>query len=367
MLNETSVIIPGTTERATAMFKDAKLRLLMTLCGFERLGIDDEPGATWVIPSNLTARELHETHDYIDRHRRDPVLQYGDEDPISAEDLLRRQPRPRAQRAEFDDDSDGGGIIDDGEEEFMFPAGGPVDKVRKNDALAELKKKRRKRRAIVSSDDENESLDDATREARRKARLEADLEKRRKIKSAELVGDSDDDSEADAEFFRKEEERRRGQAGKIMEALIAGGVKKDEDRSKKGGKRKSEGLVASTTPKRRKTSSALPTEDEDELEATSTNASSPPARKALATSSEDEESDTPLSSPHIGLSQSKTRDIPNRHRGSSQEAICRKVEAFNLGERHGNQSTDGEDEDLIPSRPKPRRAVVLDDSDEDDF
>ena len=361
------MIIPGTTERATAMFKDAKLRLLMTLCGFERLGIDDEPGATWIIPSQITARELHETHDCIERHRRDRVMQYGEEDPVSAEDLLRRQPKPRAQRAEYDDDSEGGGIIDDGEEEFMFPPGGPVDKVRKKDALAELKKRRRKRRTIASSDDENEGLDDATREARRKARLEADLEKRRKIKSAELVGDSDDDSEADAEFFRKEEERRRGQAGKVMEALLAGRVDKGEDKSKKGGKRKPEGLVASTAPKRRKTSNALPVDDEDELEGISDNASSPPAKMALATSSEDEDSDTPLSSPHIGSSQSKAGDIPNRHRDSSQEAIGRKVEAFNLGQRRGNHSTDGEDEEVVPSRPKARRALVLDDSDEDGF
>ena len=361
------MIIPGTTERATAMFKDAKLRLLMTLCGFERLGIDDEPGATWVIPSQITARELHETHDCIERHRRDPVMQYGEDDPISAEDLLRRQTRPRAQRAEYDDDSEGGGIIDDGEEEFMFPAGGPVDKVRKKDALAELKKKRRKRHAVASSDDESEGLDDAAREARRKARLEADLEKRRKIKSAELVGDSDDDSEADAEFFRKEEQRRRGQAGKVMEALIAGRVNKGEDKSKRGGKRKPDGPVASTAPKRRKTSNALPDEDEEELEATSVNASSPPTMEASAMSSEDEESDTPVSSPHIGSSQSKAGDIPTRPRGSSQEAIGRKVEAFNLGERDGNESTDVEAEELIPSRPKPRRAVVLDDSDEDDF
>ena len=227
----TIILNPGTPERASAMFKDAKLRLLLTLAGFERLGIDDEPGATWILASELTARDLHETHDCIDRHRRDPIMQYGeDEDRVNAEDLLRRKPSARPQKAEYDDDSEGDGIGPIGEEEdFLFPAGGPVDaKTRKKDALAELKKKRRKRRRMPASDDDEEErqiegLDDATRERRRKARLEADLEKRRKIKSTEFVGDSDeDDSDADREFFRKEEERRRGQAGKVLEALRAG-------------------------------------------------------------------------------------------------------------------------------------------------
>lgn len=276
------------------MFKDAKLRLLMTLCGFERLGIDDEPGATWIIPSKITARELHETHECIDRHRRDPTTQYGEEDSVSAEDLLRRQPKPKAQRAEYDDDSEGAGIIDDGEEEFMFPAGGPVDKIQRLDALAELKTRRRKRHATAASDDEKEGVEDATIEARRRARRKADLEKG-KFKSEEFVRDSDDDSEADAEFFRKEEERRKGQAGKIMEALVAGRVFKGELKAKEGAKRMSEGAGAPSKAKRRKKSKIALDEDKDGM--LSMDVSSPPARKILAISSEDEESDTPLSSP----------------------------------------------------------------------
>lgn len=37
--------MPDTSERRTAMFKDNKLRLLITLAGFERLGLEDELGA----------------------------------------------------------------------------------------------------------------------------------------------------------------------------------------------------------------------------------------------------------------------------------------------------------------------------------
>ena len=110
------------------MFKDAKLRLLMTLSGFERLGIDDEPGATWIIPSALSARELHETHDCIDKHRRDPVMQYGDTGEFEAAEMLRRKPNTaaRQKRADYDDDSEGA-ATDDGEEDFLFPPGRPVD------------------------------------------------------------------------------------------------------------------------------------------------------------------------------------------------------------------------------------------------
>ena len=332
----------------------------MSLSGFERLGVDDEPGATWIIPSSLSARELHENHDCIERHRRDPVMQYGEEDPVNAEDLIRRKPTAR-RRADFDDDSDGGDLIDDGDEGFLFPAGGPVDKVRKKDALAELKKKRRKRRATADSDDEVSGLDDATREARRKARLENDLEKRRKIKSTEFVGDSDDDSEADAEFLRKEEERRKGHASKVIKALIAGRIDTGETAGMKKSKRKSEGMDAMEGAKRKKTGKRATSDDE--LDDSSMDNSSPLVENALEISSE-EGSETPLSSPHIGSSQSKAGDLLDGRRGSSHDAIGGRVQAFNLDEV-SNLSAD-DDEDLISLRAqKPRRAVLLDESDED--
>lgn len=384
------VLIPGTPERATALFKDAKLRLLLTLSGFSRLGIDDEPGATWILPSDLTARELHETYEIIDRHRRDPVTQYGDEDPISAEDLLRRKAAPKARRAEYDDDSEGDGIVPDGEgeaEEFLFPGGGPVDdpSSRKKDALAQLKKKRRKRRDAASEDEEgNEGLDDATREARRKARMEADLEKRRKIKSAEFVGDSGDDSEADAEFYRKEEERRRRQMGRVAEALSAGRVEKDgkgdkdvgNRGGKKAGKRKSEKRNSTAEPpaKRRKSNKVPLLEDEDGdededapgLDTMSMDDSSPPARKTLAISSDEEESDTPLSSPHVAASLNTSKSPFHRARSASQEAIFEKVEAIELGPSGGDEDRSEEGEGMhISKSKKVRRAVILDDSDED--
>lgn len=376
----TVVVKPDTPDRATAMFKDNKLRLLMTLSGFDRLGIDDQQGAIWIIPSALSARELHETHDCIDRHRRDPVMQYGDDgDSMNAGDMLRRTANTAAKqrRAEYDDDSDGDGIIDDGEEEFLFPAGGPVnDKTRKKDALKAMKSKRRRRRHAAGSEDEDGGLSDATREARRKARLETDREKRRKIKSNEFVGDSDDDDEADADFFRREEEMRRGQAGRVMEALRAGRVEKKAEGvqgvAKKEAKRKGDTLNAGGGKRRKPSPERLVVSDEDVMSLGGAGSSSPPAERAFLISSEDEATDTPLSSPHSASSQTR------EHEDSAQDGIGRKIEAVTLGGRVDTEEGDrqgvgdadereiGSDEDLVVKRPAGRRKqmmVVSDDSD----
>ena len=266
----------------------------MTLAGFERLGIDDEPGATWLVPSALTAKDLHEIQDAIQKHRDNPVMYYGDDDPMTAEEMLRRKPNP-SRRAAYDDDSDG--IVSNGEEDFIFPGGGgPTNTNRKAAALDELKKSRRKRR---HSGSENE-LDDETREARRNARLEADLEKRRKIKSAEFVVDSDlEDEEADQDFFQKEDERRKAHAAKVREALSAGRV--DGGRAKKTKKRKSE--AGNEGGGKKSKISAFYSDSEDDLPMEGS--SSPPASRAASLSSGDEFEETPLSSPHPASSQEK--------------------------------------------------------------
>ena len=389
--NCVSVVNADTSDRATAMFKDAKLRLLMTLSGFERLGVDDEPGATWIIPSTLTARELQERHDCIDRHRRDPVMQYGDTGEFEASEMLRRKPNAagRQKRAEYDDDSEGAGT-DDGEDDFLFPPGGPVDdKSRRSDALKALKKKRRRRRHDSNAGEEDTTLDDETREERRRARLAADLEKRLKIKSAEFVGDSDSDSEADAEFFRKEEERRKGQAGRVMDALKAGRVRKKAEGvqsvAKKEAKRKGGMLHEVRESKRRRSSPLAASEDEDEdvmslgEEGDAASSSSPPpAKGALSISSADDATETPPSSPHLpASSQTKTHEAP------SQDGIGKKQQGVTLSSQEGEEAdagrkdagivagesdSDDDDDDLVITRPSGRRkpqAMILDESEED--
>lgn len=350
------------------MFKDNKLRLLMSLAGFERLGIDDEPGATWIIPSTLSARELSETQETVEKHRETPIREYGDEDPVSAEEMLRRASAYKTRRAEYDDDSDGDGIVSDDEEEFLYPAGGPTNTHSKSSALEELKRKRRKRRAITSGD-EGEGLDDETREARREARRQTELEKRRKIKSNEFVRDTDEESdeELDREFFAREELRRKGQAEKVLEALRAGRVSTVVE-----GRKRKIGGVDDGGGKKNKPNSTLSDPLEDD---TSGNEHSPSiiGSRAVSVDSDGDSPGTPLSSPHLDASQETT---------SARETIAKptpNLEPANAAfssypKRHAEPLQDS-DEDMKedngfnpPHAPSGRargRMILWDDSDEE--
>ena len=204
------------------MFKDNKLRLLMTLAGFERLGVEDEPGVTWIIPSTIPARELHETHEMIEKHRNNPVTEYGEEgNQKTAEDMLRRASTEKKRRVEYDDDSGGDdGFISEGDDDFLYAPGGPIPMEKRADALDQLKKRRRHKH----KGDADILTDDEARQAKRKAKLAAEKEKMRRMKSKLMVGDSDEESneEADRAFFAGEEALRRAQAERALEALNAG-------------------------------------------------------------------------------------------------------------------------------------------------
>ena len=363
------VVTPDSEATRIAMFKDSKLRLLMTLAGFERLSVEDEPNATWTIPSSLTSAELKHTRETIEQHRNKPVFEYGEDDPMTAEELLRRKPTEKTKRAEYDDDSEGDGIVGDNnvEEEFLFP---PNQRMSHKSALDELKKKRRKRHTVFSGDESE--LDEATREARRKARELADLEKRRKIKSHDFVRDSDEetDEERDREFFAREEARRKGQGQKIMEALQAGRITKtvEDEKVRPSGtsgkedkKRKSEG-VGQDKGKRRKRNSFLDG-SEEETQATAgdvdmvTTSFSPPRRVFSVSSSDDESAveDTPLSSPPLGgLSLSKESRKTSAEPVSSEESIDK-----------GAQTDDEDVEAPLISTARRRARPFLDDSDDE--
>ena len=400
MLKNSIVVIPDNEERRIAMFKDNKLRLLMTLVGFERLGIDDEPDATWIIPSSLSASELHEIHQIMEKHRNNPIMEYGgdDEEPIRSEDMLRRAPTAKTHRAEYDDDSDGDGIVSD-EEEFLFPAGGPTNKNRRS-ALEDLKKKRRRRR--ISANQEGGGLDDETVALKQEARKLAELERRRKIKSEKFVRDIDDESdeEQDRAFFAREEERRKGQAAKVREAFEAGRVTTVVE----GRKRKS---LDVDKGKRKRSRLDLDLSDSD-IGAPSDNDSSSPESHGVDVSlnSDEESSVTPSSSPRVDSSQEKS--IPasrkpeppkqkprlvGRRLDSSQERITDKASELSLidggsedmdetikasqeniqtdametkAEQAEEENEDEDDEDDEPlALPARRRGVLLHDSDDD--
>ncbi|KAI4179598.1 MAG: hypothetical protein LQ346_007160 [Caloplaca aetnensis] len=359
------VVSPDTEEHRIAMFKDAKLRLLMTLAGFERLGIDDEPNATWMIPSALTARQLQETHEMVQKHRDNPVMEYGKDDPalvgaIPADELIRRKPTEKPRRAEYDDESDGDGIVSDGNEDFLFPAGGPTSTGPRTAAAAleQLKKKRRLRRKAPASDDEGTAgLDDETLEQRRKAREAADLEKRLKIKSAEFISDSEDDVEADKIFFEREEARRKGHAAKVMKVLKEGMV----DRKKK---RKSDDEEKEPKKRVKKQEKRVESESEEEDDSDSDlqfpAGSSSPRLQDLWLESQSDDEDTPLSTPLEDARPDKVlRDVPVNVQPSEDSMGGDKVSMLSTGE----DAADEDDEDMplvVQSRRRQRGAFVFD-------
>lgn len=357
------------------MFKDNKLRLLMSLVGFERIGIDDEPDSTWTIPSAVASRDLQETLGILERHRDNPIMEYGDEEPLTAEEMLRRKPII-TPRADYDDDSEDDSIVMNGEEDFLFPAGGPTD--RKSDALEELKKNRRKRKRL--NPDEPIEIDEETRRARRNARDEATLDKMRKIKSELYVHDSDDeeDEERDLEFFAREEQRRKGQSLKVLQALRTGdvsGVAEDHGTPDKRKKRKTHSSEILKQKQNKLTqqvsedgdSASNDSDNDEEMHITS--GTSSPNQKAFETS-EDEASETPLSSQPTHSSQElKRQEYPDEVVSQTQPSspsrvlVRDKVNALQL-----DVSEEDEDDDApVVHRPGRRvRVGLLADSDEDE-
>ncbi|CEL02405.1 Putative Topoisomerase 1-associated factor 1 [Aspergillus calidoustus] len=246
-----------------AMFSNAKLRLLMTLVGFERLGQENVEGISWVIPSSSSSTELRESKSIIDK-----ALVIGATDDRDPRDLLRRkygnESRGSAEQTTLDvnfgSDSEGEDIVPDGP---LFP---PNPRSKSN-ALDELKKKRKKRK----DKGEAEPLDEETLEERRMARDENARARLAKIKSDLFVHASDEetDDEADEEFFRLEEERRKEQSERIKKALLLGRTEAPSDTSKKKkrGKRANETNTAGETEaggKRRRRSFATPELNDDD-------------------------------------------------------------------------------------------------------
>ena len=271
------------------MYKDNRLRLLMKLVGFQRLGLDDDPEASWIISSFISASELTKSIDLIRKFEFDPPIY---ENGKTAEDFLRSKAAARRRRASFDDDSEG----EDGSqgEDFEFPAGGPT--TRKSDALEEPKDRRRRRRRSGTQE-----LDDEEKDRRAEARRKADLEKRRKIKSDMFVHDSDDetDDERDKAFFAKEEEIREAAGRSILKALTEG------ISNEKGSKKRKSMRERKKSRKRRKESEPESEADDsgegDDAVSISSKASSARIGDMLGLDSDvDEATDTPFSSQQHG-------------------------------------------------------------------
>lgn len=282
------VVKPDDDEIKAAMFKDNKLRLLMTLVGFMRLGTDEDPEASWIIPSNVSSETLESMKWKVEHavNEGGPEIEEGK----SAEDYLRRK-----RKVDYDDDTEGSS----GDEDFLFPAGGPT--ARKSDEQDGSDEAPKRRRRLKRRDAEQE-LDDEEEDRRRKAREEAQKEKLRKIKSNLYVDsdDEEDDEEKDKEFFAREEQLRKNTREHIMKALSEAEVN-----SKPSKKRKSTGADKGNRKKSKVASedeedvSANDTEEDDDLIETRVARRSSPAEITLEDEDNDSEmTDTPLSSPH---------------------------------------------------------------------
>lgn len=320
----------------------------MTLIGFKRLGLDDDPDASWTIPSSISADQLQEALDLIKKFEFSPP---SFDDGQEAEDLIRRKSAGSRRRQAFDDEDDG---IDDNDDEELFPAGGPTS--RKSDALKQLKKSRRRRRE-VNSDDEDDPILDEQAKAKEEARRAREYEKQRKIKSALYVHDSDEASEDDTEFYAREEELRKRTNIAVMKTLLS--TAKDKRVAEGASKKRDASAISDDSN----------SDDEIPVRSTRRRSSSLSQTKVLADVSDVADmTDTPISSPHIRSSQAKRLRLSSRD-GSESRTITPAVDSPKEVQMNDVVNlSDDDDEDDVPVVRKVRKRMLgflPDSSDED--
>lgn len=269
----------------------------MNLVGFSRLGELHDPDSSWIIPSNLTSKQLKEAVELIQKFEFAPPIY---DDGKAPEDFLRSKAvaaRRATRRVDFDDDSDGidhDSDQDRGEYAQDDPTARAADGPRKK-----LTRRKRARTPV--------ELDDEEKDRRAEARRKKDIEKQGKVKSTMFIHDSDDedwDAEKDAAFFAREQALRDNTMNAFKKSLALGSSepatkkRKAEDSTQKRKKQKS-------PPKRRALFADSDDDDDndDEVESAgsvSSRESSQEREDIVADASEEEASDTPLSSQLIG-------------------------------------------------------------------
>jgi replication fork protection complex subunit Tof1/Swi1 len=357
------VVKPGDDTKRVAMYKNGHLRLLMNLIGFKREGAEDDPEATWIVPSALSADQLKQSLDLIKKFEFSPPV--FDDGKEAADFIRRKSAGSGARRREvFDDEDDD----NDDDEELLFEPGGPTN-MKKSDALDALKKKRRRRRE--GTDDEPRGLTDEQLKARNDARRARELEKNRKIKS-ELMVQSDDedwDEETDKAFFEAEEKRHQQNKINIMKTLL--GVSKEKEASTSGtslkkrqssaipGDDSDEEMVLPSSKKRQSRAISIDSDNDEEEEDASLNARS----SSTARDDSDEETrGTPISSPHVKSSQAKRRKV------SGDDELASPKVSFTGKENQPPADDSDEDEDMPvarPARQRVRSGFIVDSSDEE--
>jgi replication fork protection complex subunit Tof1/Swi1 len=331
------------------MFKDNKLRLLMNLVGFERLGEHHDPDASWIVPSSLTSAHLQEAIDLIRKYEFDPPTY---EDGKTPEDMLRSKAaaaRRSTRRAEFDDDSDG--IDRDSEEDHgEYAKGGPTE--RDADAPRKTLKRRRRQRSPVE-------LDDEEKDRRAEARRKKEIEKQAKALSTMYVHDSDDedwDAEKDAAFFAREQAIREENLKVFKKSLVLATVEPVASKKRKADAPAKKSKRRKSPPKRK----ALFNDSDDDMDdAESSQAPSEVDDNEDEDGNEDENTDTPLSSQNAGATIASDDNVTPRK--SASDAATKTMDA----PMADADSDDDEDDAPVARRPAARnmRAGFVIDSD----
>ncbi|KAF2791486.1 drug resistance protein MdrA [Melanomma pulvis-pyrius CBS 109.77] len=333
-------------ERRIAVFKDNKLRLLMTLVGFTRLGADNDPDASWVVPSSLTSTDLQEAIDLIRKYEFDPPIY---DDGKGPEDMLRSKAateRRAAPRVDFDDDSDG---IDHDYDQAQgeYAADGPTA-VKANGR--KIIKRRRGEKTPVE-------LDEEEKENRAEARRRKEMEKQRKVKSTMFVHDSDDedwDEDREKEFYDRENEIREFTMAQFKKSMGLSSTEPTSSKKRKASEQTKNDKKRRKTPPKRKAGpfDSDDSEDENIVISDGSEADSEEARDEVEIDSgeEDEATDTPLSSQHAGAARASDREATTT--AKKQDIIM----------------VDDDDEDDAPVVRRPaarnmRAGFVIDDSD----
>ncbi|KAL1999041.1 hypothetical protein VTN02DRAFT_5156 [Thermoascus thermophilus] len=343
------------------MFNNATLRLLMVLVGFERLGVEDVPGASWIVPSALTSKKLRDTKNIIDINIESPITEVNGDDPRHQ----LRQKRTAETRGNsyissshvnFGSDSEGEENMPDGP---IFP---PNSRSRSN-ARDELKKKRRKRR---QEDHDNKSLDDATLEARRLTREANALARQAKIKSDLYIHASDEetDEEADKEFFRLEEERRKAQAKRIRTALLTGVFEEATgEKSQIRNRRKRVGDDEGDPDRKKPRSSILRVNSDDDGYESVPMADveqSPASRGRHSVSRVAEDDDTPPSFSQDDLDFDDDLAFRKERAGKNRPSSGAAIVAQAASDNAAGSGDEEEDTPVIPSRRRMRGGFVVD-------
>lgn len=339
------------------MFSNNKLRLLMTLIRFERLGAEDVLGASWAVPSALTSKDLRESKSSIDACLASPITEYNGQDPHQ---LLRRKENGETRGSsyqstldiDFGSDSEGGDVPDGP----LFPP----NPRSKSKALDELKKRRKRRR---QGDNEGESLDEETLEERRRERLTNALARQAKIKSDLYIHASDEetDEEANREFFLLEEKRRQAQSERIKEALRIGAVNDALGKTGKGKgrKRKSEEHSAWDAAAERKRQRGNDSDD-DVVMADAESLLGSPQREISLSRDTDDLGNTPDPGEDDIDFDDDLAFSRDRHNRPGSSALAVGVKSSVVDATADSQDEDGDAPVAAPSRRRIRSGFVID-------